>query len=123
MEAWKHLRAVLLLPVMVLVVIPGTILWLRGPDTFSLGRSVPATHDNPLPIRLQGFQPKLPYEDFNEAVRSAQEEFNQHWPAVIVDSWKGGAGAMKINSGDNPLVLLCRPGRSPRLPRPPSRER
>src|SRR5262245_44470319 len=43
MEAWKHLRAVLLLPVVVTVVIPGTILWLAGPDTLGLWQSVPAT--------------------------------------------------------------------------------
>jgi hypothetical protein len=52
MEAWKHCRPVRRLPFKVLGVIPGTILWLRGPDTFSLGRSVPATHDNPLRQRL-----------------------------------------------------------------------
>lgn len=36
MQAWKHLRAILLLPFMVTVVIPGTILWLTGPDTLGL---------------------------------------------------------------------------------------
>ena len=43
MEAWKHLRAVLLLPFMVAVVIPGVVLWLTGPDTLGLWQSVPAT--------------------------------------------------------------------------------
>ena len=43
MEAWKHLRAVLLLPFMVAVVIPGVILWLTGPDTLGLWQSAPAT--------------------------------------------------------------------------------
>jgi protein-S-isoprenylcysteine O-methyltransferase Ste14 len=43
METWKHLRAVLLLPVVVTVVIPGTILWLAGPDTLGLWQSVLAT--------------------------------------------------------------------------------
>ena len=43
METWKHLRAILLLPFMVTVVIPGTILWLAGPDTLGLWQSVLAT--------------------------------------------------------------------------------
>jgi protein-S-isoprenylcysteine O-methyltransferase Ste14 len=42
MEAWKHLRAIILLPGMVTLVIPGTILWLGGMDSFHLWRSVPA---------------------------------------------------------------------------------
>jgi protein-S-isoprenylcysteine O-methyltransferase Ste14 len=41
MEAWKHLRAILLLPVVVTVVIPTTLLWLLGLDTFDLWRSLP----------------------------------------------------------------------------------
>lgn len=36
MEPWKHLRAILLLPFMVTVVVPGTILYLSRPDTFGL---------------------------------------------------------------------------------------
>ena len=43
METWKHLRAILLLPVMGTVVIPAFILWLTGPDTLGLWQSVPAT--------------------------------------------------------------------------------
>jgi protein-S-isoprenylcysteine O-methyltransferase Ste14 len=43
MEAWKHLRAILLLPGMVLLVIPGTILWRGGFDTLGLWRSVPSS--------------------------------------------------------------------------------
>src|SRR5690349_12798240 len=43
MEAWKHLRAILLLPGMVLLVIPGLILWRGGFDTLGLWRSVPAS--------------------------------------------------------------------------------
>ena len=43
METWKHLRAILVLPFMVTVVIPGTILFLTGPDTFDLWQSYPAT--------------------------------------------------------------------------------
>ena len=40
---WKHLRAIILLPGMVHVVIPGMILWRGGTDTFGLWQSVPAS--------------------------------------------------------------------------------
>jgi protein-S-isoprenylcysteine O-methyltransferase Ste14 len=43
METWKHLRAILLLPFMVTVVIPGVILWLTGLDTLEVWQSAPAT--------------------------------------------------------------------------------
>jgi protein-S-isoprenylcysteine O-methyltransferase Ste14 len=39
METWKHLRAILLLPGMLAVVIPGTILLLTGLDTLGLWQS------------------------------------------------------------------------------------
>ena len=51
--------------------------------------------------------PKLPDEDFAEAVRIAQAEFDQHRPQVVVGSSRGGAVAMNIVSGDSRLVLLC----------------
>jgi hypothetical protein len=51
--------------------------------------------------------PKLPDEDFPEAVRIAQAEFDRHRPQVVVGSSRGGAVAMNINSGDAKLVLLC----------------
>ncbi len=51
--------------------------------------------------------PKLPDEDFNEAVRIAQAEFDKHHPDVVVGSSRGGALAMNINSGKAKLVLLC----------------
>ena len=50
--------------------------------------------------------PKLPDEDFDEAVRVAQDEFNRHRPDVVVGSSRGGAVAMNLNI-DVPLVLLC----------------
>jgi protein-S-isoprenylcysteine O-methyltransferase Ste14 len=43
METWKHLWAILLLPFMVTVVIPGVILWLTEPDTLGLWQSAPAS--------------------------------------------------------------------------------
>jgi protein-S-isoprenylcysteine O-methyltransferase Ste14 len=42
MEPWKHVRALLLVPFLGAVVIPGYILWLTGPDTFGLWQSAPA---------------------------------------------------------------------------------
>jgi hypothetical protein len=51
--------------------------------------------------------PKLPDEDFTEAVKIAQKEFDQHQPQVVVGSSRGGAVAMNIESGLAKLVLLC----------------
>ncbi len=51
--------------------------------------------------------PKLPDEDFNEAVRIAQAEFDKHQPQAVVGSSRGGAVAMNISSGEAKLVLLC----------------
>src|SRR5262245_4651088 len=43
MSALRHCRAILLLPFMVTVVVPATILLLTGPDTFDLWLSDPTT--------------------------------------------------------------------------------
>ena len=51
--------------------------------------------------------PKLPDDDFDEAVRIAQDEFDRHQPQVVVGSSRGGAVAMNIDSGDARIVLLC----------------
>jgi hypothetical protein len=51
--------------------------------------------------------PRLSDDDFAEAVRVAQAEFDKHKPDVVVCSSRGGAVAMNINSGDARLVLLC----------------
>lgn len=51
--------------------------------------------------------PKLPDEDFDEALRIAQAEFNQHQPEVVVGSSRGGAIAMNLSREATPLVLLC----------------
>ena len=51
--------------------------------------------------------PALPDEDFAEAVRIAQGEFDRNCPDVVVGSSRGGAVAMNIAAGDVPLVLLC----------------
>jgi protein-S-isoprenylcysteine O-methyltransferase Ste14 len=43
MDAWKHVRAILALPFMVTVVIPGTLVWVFGADRLDLWTKVPAT--------------------------------------------------------------------------------
>ena len=43
MGALKHLRAIILLPGIVTLVIPGTILWREGTDTYGLWQSIPAS--------------------------------------------------------------------------------
>jgi hypothetical protein len=53
------------------------------------------------------FNPKLPDEDFGEAVKTAQAAFDKHKPQVVVGSSRGGAVAMNINIGGAKLVLLC----------------
>ncbi len=53
------------------------------------------------------FNPALPDEDFAEAVRIAQMEFDTHSPAVVVGSSRGGAVAMNIQSEGAVLLLLC----------------
>jgi len=50
--------------------------------------------------------PALPDDDFQQAVRIAQQEFDQGKPDVVVGSSRGGAVAMNIKV-DVPLVLLC----------------
>lgn len=51
--------------------------------------------------------PAIDDNDFDTAVRTAQEAFDQHEPNVVVGSSRGGAVAMNINSQGTPLVLLC----------------
>lgn len=51
--------------------------------------------------------PVLPDDDFDEAVKIAQSEFDRGKPDVVVGSSRGGAVAMNINTGNTPLVLLC----------------
>ncbi|MFG0261241.1 MAG: hypothetical protein ACF788_02500 [Novipirellula sp. JB048] len=51
--------------------------------------------------------PALDDDDFDLAVRTAQAEYDQHQPDVIVGSSRGSAVAMNIDSAETPLVLLC----------------
>jgi alpha-beta hydrolase superfamily lysophospholipase len=51
--------------------------------------------------------PALDDDDFDQAVRVAQVEYDRHHPDVNVGSSRGGAVAMNLDSGSTPLVLLC----------------
>ena len=51
--------------------------------------------------------PALDDDDWDEALRTAQGEYDGHRPDVIVGSSRGGAVAMNLDSGSTPLVLLC----------------
>jgi alpha-beta hydrolase superfamily lysophospholipase len=51
--------------------------------------------------------PALDDDDFDAAVRTAQADYDQHKPDVVVGSSRGGAVAMNIDSNETPLVLLC----------------
>jgi alpha/beta superfamily hydrolase len=50
--------------------------------------------------------PQLPDDDFDEAIRIAQDEFDKHQSQVVVGSSRGGAVAMNIKSGSAKIVLL-----------------
>jgi hypothetical protein len=43
------------------------------------------------------FNPRLPDDDFDEAVSIAEEESDRHHSDVVVGSSRGGAVAMNIN--------------------------
>src|SRR5690349_22237708 len=51
--------------------------------------------------------PALDDDIFDEAVRTAQANYDRHRPDVIVGSSRGGAVAMNLDSGSTPMVLLC----------------
>jgi alpha-beta hydrolase superfamily lysophospholipase len=79
------------------------LLYLHGWN--SLVGGVKPTH-----LRTQGheiIEPALDHDDFDAAVRTAQEAFDKHLPEIVVGSSRGGAVAMNINSGNARLVLLC----------------
>ena len=80
-----------------------TILFLHG------WRSVPGGV-KPTYLRTHGHtvvNPALDDDDFEKALSTAQREFDQHMPDVVVGSSRGGAVAMNIRSGNARLVLLC----------------
>ena len=56
---------------------------------------------------LDVLNPQLSNDDFDAAVRTAQDAFDTGNPAVVVGSSRGGAVAMNIETADVPLVLIC----------------
>ncbi|MGB7327838.1 MAG: hypothetical protein WBD31_23380 [Rubripirellula sp.] len=54
----------------------------------------------------EAINPALDDDDFDLAVRTAQADYDQHQPDVIIGSSRGGAVALNIDSGNTPLVLL-----------------
>jgi pimeloyl-ACP methyl ester carboxylesterase len=79
------------------------ILFLHGWTSSSGGRKPTFLADHSHEV----FNPGLPEEDFAEAVRIAEQEFDVHRPDVVVGSSRGGAMAMNVKAGATPLVLLC----------------
>src|SRR5436309_15225275 len=51
--------------------------------------------------------PALDDDDWDEAVRTAQAEYDKHRPHVVVGSSRGGAVAMNLEAGSTSPVLLC----------------
>src|SRR5437763_8727563 len=80
-----------------------TILFLHGWNSVPGGMKPTYLKDHGHEV----INPKLPHEDFAEAVCIAQAEFDKHGPQAVVGASRGGAAAMNISSGDTPLVLLC----------------
>jgi hypothetical protein len=56
---------------------------------------------------LSVLNPELPDDDFEASRSIAQKAVEQHVPAVVVGSSRGGAIAMNIDTGAARLVLLC----------------
>lgn len=70
--------------------------------------SVPGTI-KPVYLTIRGHEvsnPALHDDDFDEAVHTAQAEFDRCLPQVVVGESRGGAVAVNIHSGDAKLVLL-----------------
>jgi hypothetical protein len=51
--------------------------------------------------------PSLDDDDFDNAIATAQAEYERSRPDVIVGSSRGGAIAIQLHSRDTPLILLC----------------
>ena len=68
--------------------------------------------------------PALDDDDFDEAVRTAQAEYDRHRPDVIVGSSRGGAVAHEPSIGlDARWCSFARPGSGGARPGPSSRAR
>jgi hypothetical protein len=51
--------------------------------------------------------PGLCSDDFEAAMKTAQQAFDEGQPDVVVGSSRGGAVAMNLEIGETPLVLMC----------------
>lgn len=51
--------------------------------------------------------PSLCPDDFEEALRAAQQAYDQGHPDLVVGSSRGGAVAMNLKSETTPLLLIC----------------
>ncbi len=80
-----------------------TILFLHGKESGPGGKKPTYLIENGFTV----LNPALPAEDFDSAVRIAQAVFDEHAPAVVVGSSRGGAVAMNIDHRQAALVLLC----------------
>jgi quercetin dioxygenase-like cupin family protein len=64
----------------------------------------------PTHLRQHGHEvanPALDDDSFEQALATAQAEFDRFQPQVVVGSSRGGAVALNLRSGATPLVLLC----------------
>jgi alpha-beta hydrolase superfamily lysophospholipase len=52
-------------------------------------------------------EPQLDHDDFERALATAQEAFDEHQPVVVVGSSRGGAVAMNLRNNSARLVLIC----------------
>lgn len=52
-------------------------------------------------------EPALDHDDFQRALETAQQAFDQHQPDIVVGSSRGGAVAVNLQSGSARLVLIC----------------
>ncbi len=80
-----------------------TVLFLHGWNSKTGGVKPSYLAQNGLTV----INPALPDESFAESVRIAEAEFEQHRPAVVVGSSRGGAVAMNMSADGAALVLLC----------------
>lgn len=52
-------------------------------------------------------EPVLDDDDFDAAVRTAQQAYDEGQPHVVIGLSRGGAVAMNIEIGETPFVLMC----------------
>lgn len=80
-----------------------TILFLHGWESTPGGKK-------PQYFQARGhtvLNPALSPDSFEQALRAAQESFDQGHPEIVIGSSRGGAVGMNISIGDTPLLLLC----------------